>query len=66
MAKWNFRIVKIEYEDDNIGYGVETDRGQGGVWYSIFKTDSLEKARAVKVEREAKNEFIPRAVTVIE
>lgn len=65
MAKWNFRIVKLEY-DTGTGYGVETDKGLGGEWYSIYKNESLDKVREVKAEREAKNGNIPKTVTVIE
>ncbi len=65
MAKWNFRIVKIEYTD-GVGYGVETDKGiANGQWYSVFKSDNLDKVREVKAERESKQGSV-QSVTVID
>jgi hypothetical protein len=65
LSKWKFRILQID-DAYGTGYCVETDRGtQEEQWYSVYKTDDLEKARAVKSEREAKTS-LEKTVTVIE
>lgn len=64
MAKWNFRIVQLDYDDGTKRYAVQTDRGEGDDWQSIFRSPDLEEARKVKAEREARN--VSRTVTVVE
>ena len=62
--KWNFRIVEFEYDDGTKRYAVQTDRGVGDDWTSVFSSPELSKAREVKAEREARNKAAK--LTVVE
>lgn len=64
MAKWNFRIVQLDYDDGTTRYSVQTDKGEGDDWTSVFSSPELVKARDVKAEREARNKSAK--LTVVE
>lgn len=61
--KWKFRILEQEYIDFPTKYILETDLGSDGQeWKSVFRSESLEKVREVRKEREEAPERKPPRV----
>jgi hypothetical protein len=61
---WSFRIVALEYDNGDVTYVLETDKGSKDEWSSIFRSPDLEEIRAAKAKREA--QFKPVKRTVID
>ena len=63
---WKFRIVELQYEDEAPVYVLESDRGTGNEWFSLYRHQDLQVVREVKQARESKNKKIPVSVNVVE
>ena len=63
---WKFRIVELTYKDEPNVFVLESDRGTGAQWFSIYRNSDLQAVRDVKRERETGSKKIPVSVNVIE
>ena len=63
---WKFRIVELTYKDEPNVFVLESDRGTGTQWFSIYRNSDLQAVRDVKRERETGIKKIPVSVNVIE